>query len=134
MIEAIKRFLNLTEEIEKQEEEKFVMGRRTFFFMSAGALLIPKVTGTFEYLEAKDLTDVVIADQPIFLDYLAPGAIEIARYQAEIFEQVKRQFGLTKNNFGERTYEQFKTSSSNYGRVVRRRVTHNQKSGFKRRS
>ena len=96
---AEERVCRIAEELEEEyEEKKGVLSRRNFL------ISIPAIVAVRKILPKEPLIEVVQSIEtrsPIALsgcivqpyaDFLAPGAIEINRYQAEILNMVQRKF------------------------------------------
>lgn len=93
---------------EEYEEKNGVLTRRSFLFMLPGVVTLPKiiteipkvVKPTIEYsifdvvpvIEAPVAMSGCMVSSSSFMDFLAPGAIEINRYQKEIFNMVRRKY------------------------------------------
>lgn len=94
---------------EEAEESGLILSRRKFFIASAALMVVPKVidpffdkleTGRFVGINysTPDGDEYAVYDvegyDAAFTDFISPGAIEVQRYQKEIFETVKRKFNF----------------------------------------
>lgn len=91
------RLCRIAEGLDEEFEEKNgVLSRRNFLISIPAILAVRKVLPSEPLVELVQPTVAPVALSGIIIqpyaDFLAPGAIEITRYQTEIFNQVQRKF------------------------------------------